>query len=398
MKNGAHLIGPGWDPWRGVWEGSRCLIKRSGGWVLEEGEREIDRWPDLRGALLEIWPKRRIQSSAPWAVGWIGYEELAGLAGDLPARMELDFALQGFLILEPEFSGSAALVEDVASEEGLSARWSLDAASFREGVSTVRERIAAGDVYQVCLSRRLSVEGWAGSLWPLAASATEGGVPDYLARVRVGDCELVCASMEMFLRRRGVEFETRPIKGTRPRGESADDDRKWAAELEDDPKERAELAMIVDLERNDLGRISEAGSVRVVDPGSVRSYAAVHHRVARVVGRAREGVEWWDALAALAPGGSVTGCPKIAAMSVIRELEPIPRGVFCGALGIVAGDGDLELALPIRTAWKYGPLLEFAAGCGIVWESDAESEERESRLKLARWLEIIDRGGLGAVV
>jgi anthranilate/para-aminobenzoate synthase component I len=269
-------------------------------------------------------------------------------------------------------------------------RWSLDAGQFRDHVEDIRRRIAAGEVYQVNLCRRLAVEGWTGSLDAFAAAAAVGGIPDFLAHIEYDDGELVCASMELLLRRRGELLETQPIKGTRPRGLSPEDDSRLAADLENDPKERAELAMIVDLERNDLGRISQIGSVRVADPGSVYPYAAVHHRVARVVGRLRPGVEWWEALGAMAPGGSVTGCPKLAAMSVITELEPTPRGPFCGAFGVVAGNGDLELALPIRTAWRVGRLVEFAAGCGIVWESDPDSEEMESRLKVARWLELVE--------
>jgi anthranilate/para-aminobenzoate synthase component I len=147
--------------------------------------------------------------------------------------------------------------------------------------------------------------------------------------------------------------------------------------------------MIVDLERNDLGRVSETGSVRVADAGSVRTYPAVHHRVATVTGRMRPGLEWWDVLAAMAPGGSVTGCPKIAAMSVIAELEPLPRGPFAGALGMVDGRGDMEMALPIRSVWSVGDRVEFAAGCGVVWESDPGAEEAESRIKVARWLDVV---------
>ena len=391
MTNRAHLLGPRWDAWRGSWEGSRCLINRGAAWHLEDDGRECCSWPDLRSALLDVWPKRRVRDSSPWAVGWIGYEETARLAGGLPCRSEADAAPPGLLVLEPQRSESALDLDDVTPESPeYGRRWSLDAAQFRDHVENVRQRIAAGKVYQVNLCRRLTVEGWTGALDALAAAAAVGGIPDYLASVKYDEGELVCASMELLLQRRGERLETRPIKGTRPRGVSPEDDRKLAVDLENDPKERAELAMIVDLERNDLGRISEIGSVHVADPGSVYSYAAVHHRVARVVGRLRAGVEWWEALAAMAPGGSVTGCPKLAAMSVITELEPVPRGPFCGAFGVVAGNGDLELALPIRTAWRVGSRLEFAAGCGIVWESDPFSEEKESRLKVARWLEIVE--------
>jgi anthranilate synthase component 1 len=168
---------------------------------------------------------------------------------------------------------------------------------------------------------------------------------------------------------------------------------RLAEELASDPKERAELAMVIDLERNDLGLISRVGSVEVIDPGSVRTYATLHHLVARVRGRARPDLEWWELLAAMVPGGSVTGCPKHAAMSMIQELEPVRRGPFTGAFGVVAGDGDMEFALPIRTAWRVGSTIEFAAGCGVVWQSDPAKEENESCLKVARWLELVGCAG-----
>ena len=336
-----------------------------------------------------MWPDRRVRDSAPWAVGFIGYEEVARLAGDFPASAEFDSAPAGLFLLEPEPVSAAMPAGGWSGRSFGGTKWSLDAGSFRDGVKKIRERIAAGDVYQVNLCRRLTVEGWQRSLGVFAEVASDGGVPDYLARIELDGGELLCASMEMLLRRRGVELETRPIKGTRPRGTTLDEDQTLAFELDADPKERAELAMVVDLERNDLGRISETGTVAVSDPGSVQAYAMVHHRVARVRGRVRQGLEWWEILAAVAPGGSVTGCPKRAAMSVIEELEPVPRGPFTGALGVVAGNGDLEMALPIRTAWLMGSTLELAAGCGVVWQSEPAAEEEESRLKVARWLDLV---------
>jgi anthranilate/para-aminobenzoate synthase component I len=338
---------------------------------------------------MDVWPDRRVRGSSPWAVGFIGYEEVARLAEELPTRERSDAAPAGLLLLEPEPVATGALAKGRPVMPLGGARWSLDAASFRDGVEKIRERIAAGDVYQVNLCRRLTVEGWQGSLGVFAEVASDGGVPDYLARIDLEGGELLCASMEMLLRRRGVELETRPIKGTRPRGTTPEEDQRLAVELDADPKERAELAMVVDLERNDLGRVSETGTVAVSDPGSVQAYAMVHHRVARVRGRVRQGLEWWEILAAVAPGGSVTGCPKWAAMSVIAELEPVARGPFTGALGVVAGNGDLEMALPIRTAWRMGSTLELAAGCGVVWQSDPAAEEEESRLKVARWLDLV---------
>jgi anthranilate/para-aminobenzoate synthase component I len=385
----ADLLGRGWGRWRGGWQSARRLLVRAGRWVLEDAGREVGRWDSLADALIDVWPDRRTRGSSPWAVGFIGYEEVARLAEELPIRERSDAAPAGLFLLEPEPVVASTPAEGRPVMPLGGARWSLDAASFRDGVEKIRERIAAGDVYQVNLCRRLTVEGWQGSLGVFAEVASDGGVPDYLARIDLDRGELLCASMEMLLRRRGVELETRPIKGTRPRGTTPEGDQRLAVELDADPKERAELAMVVDLERNDLGRISETGTVAVSDPGSVQAYAMVHHRVARVRGRVRQGLEWWEILAAVAPGGSVTGCPKWAAMSVIAELEPVPRGPFTGALGVVAGNGDLEMALPIRTAWRIGSTLELAAGCGVVWQSDPVAEEEESRLKVARWLDLV---------
>ena len=299
----------------------------------------------------------------------------------------------GRFLLDP----APALVGDVAGESAAGPpaplRWSLDGEAYRAGVASIRERIAAGDVYQVNLCRRLTVEGASRSLGPFAVVAARGGEPDYLARFHFDGGELLCASMEMLLSRRDEILETRPIKGTRPRGQTVEEDRRLAKELASDPKERAELAMVIDLERNDLGLVSRVGSVEVADPGSVRTYATVHHLVARVKGLARPDLEWWELLAAMVPGGSVTGCPKHAAMSVIRELEPVRRGPFTGAFGVVAGDGDMEFTLPIRTAWRVGSTIEFAAGCGVVWQSDPKKEEDESCLKVARWLELVGCAG-----
>jgi anthranilate/para-aminobenzoate synthase component I len=350
-------------------------------WILEEDGCETARWPELSEALRTLWPRRRVRDHRPWAVGWIGYEAAARFAGSLPIRKSPDSAPAGMLLLEPDAVRTSIEVGRQPTTVHGTAKWSLDADAFRKRVAAIRERIAAGGVYQVNLCRRMTVEGWQASLGSLAAAASRGGVSDYLSRFIYDEGELLCASMELLLRRRGDRLETRPIKGTRGRGSTPAEDRKRVADLALDPKERAELAMIVDLERNDLGRVSQLGSVVVRDTGTVESYASIHHRVARLTARVRPDLEWWDVLAAMAPGGSVTGCPKIAAMSLITQLETVPRGPFTGALGVVAGDGDLEMALPIRSAWKVGSKLEFAAGCGIVWDSDPASEERESCLK-----------------
>jgi para-aminobenzoate synthetase component 1 len=311
------------------------------------------------------------------------------MAGGLPTRFSSTEGIDACWLIEPRPDPPSARERCDPALVAEKAAWSLDATSFESGVNEVRRRIAAGDVYQVNLCRRLTVPVSGEFVDSFVEAASAGGVPDYLATFESAGSELVCASMELLLCRRGDKLATRPIKGTRPRGTDHDSDRRMMRDLETDSKERSELAMIVDLERNDLGRICRVGSVTVVDPGSVRSFPAVHHLVASVEGRARGDVPWWKMLSVMLPGGSVTGCPKRAAMSVVADLEPMSRGPFTGALGVVAGDGDLELALPIRTAWRTQGVLNVAAGCGIVWHSDPESEERESRLKIGRWLELL---------
>ncbi len=270
---------------------------------------------------------------------------------------------------------------------GASWRSSLTDEEFMGGVARLLESIAAGEVYQVNLTRRFTIEPWDGGLGDLLGLASAGGAPPYLAWMSLAGLELVCASMELLLRQRGDLLETHPIKGTRPRGSGREEDRLQALELDADPKERAELSMVVDLERNDLGQVAVPGTVHVADDGSVRRFATVLHRVARVRARIRHGLRWWEALGAMVPGGSVTGCPKRAAVSLIATLEPLPRGPYTGALGVVDGRGDMELALPIRTAWRDGGTVACASGCGIVWGSDPRREELESRLKVAHWLE-----------
>ena len=353
----------------------------------------MGRWSSLEAALRDVWSRRAVCDDRPWAIGWLGYAACADLAGGLPAVRENGTELDGLLLLEPERTKASWLPADGAPAGHVALAAAPEAAGYAARVEAIREAIAAGSVYQVNLCRRFSVRPWAGGLRKLFLAAREGGGEDYLCAMawdgeRAG--ELVCASMETLLRQRGARLETLPIKGTRRRGATVEEDRDLVRELAGDPKERAELAMIVDLERNDLGRVARTGSVVVEDPGSVGTWAVVHHRMARVAAQARDGVAWWEILAAVAPGGSVTGCPKRAAMRFVTELEERSRGPFTGALGLVTGAGDMEFSLPIRTAWTEGASLEMAAGCGIVWESDPVEEERESRLKISRWLDLVE--------
>ena len=268
---------------------------------------------------------------------------------------------------------------------GWSRTW--DAADHADAVREVRAAIGRGDVYQVNLVQHLSApfEGSPGALAARLAPLTQPSelpFADSAWRTLEGDgWAIVSATPELFLARRGERVWTRPIKGTRPLGHRA--------ELLASAKDAAEHVMIVDLERNDLSRICRPGTVRWPQLMSPAPLAGVEHLVSTVEGTIRPGVGLAETLAATFPGGSVTGAPKIAAVDLIAQLEPVGRGASMGALGRVHGNGDFELALTIRTFAIGGGRLHLWVGGGIVWDSDPEEEVEESLVKAAPLLAAI---------
>lgn len=250
---------------------------------------------------------------------------------------------------------------------------------YRAAIDRVRAAIARGDVYQVNLVQHLSASfsgtpaALAGRLAPLSPLHPDAFLGTGWA--------VVSASPELFLARQGRRVWTMPIKGTRPLGA--------AAELRDSAKDAAEHVMIVDLERNDLSRVSEAGTVRWPELKATRELAGVEHMISTVEGTLREGVGLAEILAATFPGGSVTGAPKIAAVDLIADLEPVGRGASMGALGRVYGNGDFDLALTIRTFAIAEGGIHLWVGGGIVWDSDPAAEVEESWTKARPLLEAI---------
>jgi para-aminobenzoate synthetase component 1 len=252
--------------------------------------------------------------------------------------------------------------------------------AYLEGVRRALEYIAAGDVFQVNLSQRFAAEGTVEPL-DLFLRLRESSPAPFSAFLHWRDLAVVSASPEWFYQTRGDHVVTRPIKGTRPRGKDAEDDARLAAELASSAKDRAELTMIVDLERNDLGRVCRYGSVRVVEPLALESYAQVHHLVATVEGRLREGLGPVDLIRAAFPGGSITGAPKIRAMEIIDELEPTRRSLYTGAIGYLSRGGTSGFNIAIRSMLVEGHRVSYQVGGGIVADSDPQAEYEETAHK-----------------
>ncbi len=250
-------------------------------------------------------------------------------------------------------------------------------------VREVLRLIAAGDVYEVNLARRIPVS-FRGDGLALFASLLEAAPAPWSFLQDVAETRVVATSPELALSVRGGVLRTGPIKGTRPRGAHAEEDARLARELDADPKERAELTMAVDVHRNDLGRVAVPGSVRLVAEPRVVAGRTVWSRVAEVVARRAPGASLADVARAVLPCGSVTGAPKVRAMEVIARLEPWRRGLYTGAFGYVGRDGSLELAMAIRTLQLQGDEGAYFTGGGIVADSVPERELEETRWKAAQ--------------
>jgi anthranilate synthase component 1 len=264
-----------------------------------------------------------------------------------------------------------------------------DPERFGRSVDQALEHIRAGDIYQANLSRGWRA-GWPGVLTPQALQEAGACLYERLrnrnpapfaALAQFQDWRLLSSSPERLVRVTGRHVETRPIAGTRPRSRSAEADSHELEALIGHPKERAEHIMLVDLERNDLGRICRAGSVRADELMRTESYAHVHHIVSNVCGELNDGLSPVDVLRAVFPGGSITGCPKFRCMQIIAALERSARGAYTGALGYVNQDGSMDLNILIRTITMDATGLEFRAGAGIVADSDRQLELQETRAK-----------------
>ena len=251
---------------------------------------------------------------------------------------------------------------------------------FVAAVEAVKEYIRAGDVFQVVLSQRMSVPFRARPVDVYRALRALNPSP-YMYFLDLDGTQVVGSSPEILVRVQDGEVTVRPIAGTRPRGATPAEDAALEAELLADPKERAEHLMLIDLGRNDVGRVAEPGSVTVPDRFTIERYSHVMHIVSEVRGRLRDGASFSDVLKATFPAGTVSGAPKIRALEVIRELEPVKRNIYSGAVGYIGWWGDVDTAIAIRTAVIQDGRLHVQAGAGIVFDSDPQKEWDETMNK-----------------
>jgi para-aminobenzoate synthetase component I len=300
----------------------------------------------------------------------------------LPAS-DAQNSLQGQKVFD-QFSEilTRARTEDAVPAEGLPGetvdlRSNFTKQEYQDAVVRIIEYIAAGDIFQANFSQHFSTKWSLGGLELYLRLRAVNPAP-FAAYYDFGEGQIVSASPELFLRLDGRRVETRPIKGTRPRGRDQAQDDLLARELSQSPKDRAELTMIVDLERNDLGRVCSYGSVQVEEHLQLESFSSVHHLVSTVSGRLHDDRDLVDLLKATFPGGSITGAPKVRAMEIIDEMERNARGLYTGALGYIGIDGRTELNLPIRTFTLKDSQACFGVGGGIVADSDPAEEYQES--------------------
>lgn len=266
---------------------------------------------------------------------------------------------------------------------------SPDQAAYCRAVSVAKEYIAAGDIFQVVLSQRESRPLTAAPFSIYRALRSLNPSP-YLYYLDFGNLQLIGSSPETLVRLENGVIRVRPIAGTRPRGRDVADDGRLAAELAADEKERAEHVMLVDLARNDVGRVALPGTVRVTEFMEIESYSEVMHLVSTVEGRPRPSTDAFDLLAACFPAGTVSGAPKVRAMEIIDELEPVGRGPYAGAVGYFSFTGDMDMAITIRTMVVADGQVHVQAGAGIVADSVPEREWAECRHKARALLRALD--------
>ena len=342
------------------------------------------------------------------ALGYFGYdlarrlEHLPALAEDGEHMPQMMVGIYDWAVIVDHRAQSACLVSH-ARDPGTRDRWqslcsqfeqarpaplrpfrvtstvssNMSLPDYAEAFHKIKRYIHEGDCYQVNLAQRFVAQA-DGDAWAAYQRLRQISPAPFMAYMNLPELNVLCASPERFLQVKGKHVETRPIKGTRPRSANSSEDRRNAEELQVSLKDRAENLMIVDLLRNDIGKSCAVGSVRAERLFALESFANVHHLVSTVTGKLSEGMTAIDLLRGCFPGGSITGAPKLRAMEIIEELEPHRRGLYCGAIGYIGFDGNMDTNITIRTAVFSGGEIRFWAGGGIVADSQMEQEYRET--------------------
>ena len=367
------------SPWRFEASPARAVLRSDalGNVTRLTGQFGTRTWTDPLEAL--AWMSETpIEPRARW-IGYLSYdlgrlfERLPERAGDELALPLFVFSYHAEMVGGGEIHGRGACAIGDAPLKSNFSRGAYEAA-----VARAVEYVGAGDVFQVNLSQRFSA-GLREQPEVIYSRLRERFPAKYGAYLDYGDHALLCNSPELFLSVNNRDGKrrvmTRPIKGTRPRRPGMEQ------ALRDSKKDEAELNMIVDLERNDLGRVCEIGSVRVTGPRAIEAHPTVYHGVATVEGTLRDDVSFVDLLRATFPGGSVTGAPKIRAMEIIEELEPTRRGPYCGAIGYLAANGEMQLNVAIRTMIVKDGLAHIPVGGGVVADSTPHGEYEETLVK-----------------
>ena len=426
----------GWRP--------ECLVRgRRGRFEIErEGRVEArdvdDPWPALRELLAGHVPPREGLDHLPrfWggAVGYVAYDAVRTFEPTVGERLadpdawDFSFAVGGTLLIFDDLRQRALAVRlvRVGPDADLRASWdaardelavladelsrlrvprllappgvgfdgelppsSFDRASYRDAVEKAKGYIRAGDIFQVVPSQRFVAEARGVELFDVYRMLRAINPSPYMYLLRFPEVGIAGASPETLVRVEDGVAEVRPIAGTRKRGATPEEDDAIAVELLADPKERAEHVMLVDLGRNDLGRVSVPGTVRITEEMGIERYSHVMHVVSNVSGELAEGRDALDVLRATFPAGTLSGAPKVRAMQIIEELEPVARGVYGGAVGYVSFDGNLDVAIAIRTVVEVGDEVRVQAGGGVVEASDPDAEYEETVNKA--------RAALGAI-
>lgn len=352
--------------------GARSFLGAEPEVVITGGPQD---WPEFEAALAHRSNSKNTPSGA--AVGWVGFD----------GNFQFGFfdRLHVFHHDTAQWEGDPPTVmAEPPSRDSVFPNFQVGTASsdFFAAVARAKDYIADGDIYQVCLSHPFRCE-FLGDAYPYYAALREVSPAPYSAFLDLGGTQIASASPECFLHMRQQEILTKPIKGTRRRELDADRDALAARELLASSKEVAELIMITDLERNDLGQVCEFGSVQVTELLKLEKFRQVHHLVSSIKGTLKPGITHAAALQACFPGGSISGAPKKRALEIIHELEPWSRGIYTGAIGYFGYHGESQFSIAIRTAVFCDGLGEMGMGAGIVADSLAENEWQETLDKAA---------------